>query len=125
MSSELERELNALVDAIKEMAGVVLIVVFGSYARGEFEEGSDVDLLILFENRDVMWENRAEVFRRASESMLFTQLSIYSLHEFLVKCNPIFVRSVLRDGKVLFNARPRLIDELVTRFKNRYPDLLI
>ena len=110
-------------DAIKEISGVVLIVVFGSYARGEFEEGSDVDLLILFENKGVMGENRAEVFRRVSKSKLFTQLSMYSLHEFLVECNPIFVRSVLRDGKVLFSASPRLMDKLINRFKNRYPEL--
>jgi len=37
------------------------IILYGSHARGEATEGSDIDLLILLENAKNFWEEREKV----------------------------------------------------------------
>lgn len=46
--------------ALEEIYGNRLkgIILYGSYARGEATEGSDIDLLILLENVNNAWEER-------------------------------------------------------------------
>lgn len=44
--------LDRLVQRLRTREDVVGVVVFGSYARGEFGRSSDVDLLILFEGAE-------------------------------------------------------------------------
>ena len=61
---QLESILPELVGAIKTVEGVVGIILFGSAARGEADEGSDIDLLVLFEDEDKMRRNEWEVTRR-------------------------------------------------------------
>lgn len=55
--------LDALVHRLRGDAEVVGVVLFGSYARGEFGRKSDVDLLILFEGEEP--PERAEIGRAA------------------------------------------------------------
>jgi len=44
---------------------VLVVSVFGSYARGEANEDSDVDLFVVLENSD--WNRRAEVIDLATD----------------------------------------------------------
>lgn len=125
MSSEFEQELRRLVDAIKQVRGVTYIALYGSYARGDYEEGSDVDLLILFEDKESMKMGRDEIFRRAGESKMFLQLTIFTLQEFFNECNPVFVRSVMNEGRMLLQREPEEMQGYLRRFRKRYPELVL
>jgi len=53
--SEVENILRAHKEELRERFGVSSIAIFGSYARGEETELSDVDILVEFE-RPIGWE---------------------------------------------------------------------
>ncbi len=48
------RILKGLEDQIRQKYKAESIGVFGSYARGDFTEGSDIDLIILLEEITIM-----------------------------------------------------------------------
>jgi len=105
--NRLESSLSEIVNAIKAVDGVIGITLFGSVARGEADEGSDIDLLVLFENEDKMRRNEWEVTRRIP-SNLFTQ-SICACPSTLKKMNPVFLQSVLEDGLILYAQHPLVL----------------
>jgi len=41
-------DILELTGEISEIKGVSAIILFGSHSRGDFDEGSDIDLLIVF-----------------------------------------------------------------------------
>jgi len=96
--------LSEIVDAVKTVEGVIGIVLFGSVARGDYDEGSDVDLLVLFEDEDLMRRNEWEVTCRIP-SEVFAQ-SICVCPSTLDSVNPVFLRSVLDDGLILYMRYP-------------------
>jgi len=46
---EVKRILKEYIEEIREKYGVVIVGVFGSYARGEQKESSDVDIIVELE----------------------------------------------------------------------------
>ncbi|NIU82725.1 MAG: hypothetical protein GWN31_04680 [Candidatus Thorarchaeota archaeon] len=105
--SRLESSLSEIVNAIKTVDGVIGIILFGSVTRGKADEGSDIDLLVLFENEDKMRRNEWEVTRRIP-SNLFTQ-SICACASTLERMNPVFIQSVLEDGLILYAQHPLVL----------------
>ena len=120
-----EKQLNELANSMKEVEGVTYIGLYGSYARGDFDTGSDVDILVLFQDKESMKMNSGDVLRRAGRSEMFLQITMFTLDEFFKECNPVFVRSVIRDGKILFQREPEKIENYLRRFMQRYPELVL
>jgi len=102
--SRLGLSLSEIVNAIKSVDGVIGIILFGSVARGQADEGSDIDLFVLFVDEDKMRKNEWEVTRRVPSS-LFTQI-ICACPSTLTKMNPVFLQSVLEDGLILYARYP-------------------
>jgi len=50
-------DLSRIVKKISRIHGVVGIFLFGSLARGDYDKYSDYDLLVLFEDKVLMWKN--------------------------------------------------------------------
>ena len=101
--------MNRVPDEIKELAskigrikGVLAVIMFGSYSRGEFDEGSDVDILVIFSDKETIRAGRKKVWKLASESETFVQVISMSLEE--IRSSPLLT-SVLRDGIALFRKR--------------------
>jgi predicted nucleotidyltransferase len=59
---------------IASTEGVVAIILFGSRAKGSHDEYSDYDLLVIFENDRVMWQNRRILYESVDRLGLFTQV---------------------------------------------------
>jgi len=125
MSSESEQELRRLTDSIKEVEGVLYIAVYGSYARGDYDRGSDIDILILFEDKRSLRANKRDVVTRAGRFQMFFQLTMFSLKEFFENCNPVFVRSVVRDGRMLFQRESKKMERHLKRFTQKHPELVL
>jgi len=100
----LESRLSEAVAALKTIDGLVGIILFGSVARGEADEGSDVDLLVLFEDEDRMRRSEWEVTRRMPRD-LFAQ-SICVCPSTLKEANPVFIQSALEEGTILYMQHP-------------------
>jgi len=112
LAKQLESGLSELVSAIQTVDGVIGIILFGSFARGEADDGSDIDLLIVFENEEKMRENEWEVTRRIP-SHIFAQ-SICVCPSTLKEMNPVFVQSVLREGTILYLRYPWMLPSHLT-----------
>ena len=97
VSEDLMNEISAFAKAIRSEMDVDRIILFGSFPRGDFNEGSDIDLLIV--------GNFKERFhKRFSEITAVTDLPVepvcYTKEEFgeLVRNKNPFVLSVLEEG---------------------------
>lgn len=101
---QLGSSLSEIVNAIKTVDGVIGVILFGSVARGEADEGSDIDLFVLFVDEDSMRRNEWEVTRRVP-SEVFAQI-ICACPSTLEKVNPVFLQSVLEDGLILYSQYP-------------------
>lgn len=77
------------------------MILYGSYARGDFDEGSDIDLFILFESKETMRKGYDGVIKILAQSNLLIEGNIQSLEE--LKCaDPYFLQGVLGEGRILY-----------------------
>ena len=97
--------LNDFVNSVSKIHGVVGIVLFGSHARDDYDEFSDYDLLVLFENKRLMWEVWDELF----EVVGCLKMNLHAIPETLDElkdANPVFLDELRSYGKVLFARMP-------------------
>jgi len=104
--TEQESNLKRLTESIAQTSHVILAVLFGSRARGDYDEYSDYDILVVFDTDESLWQNRRKLFEQTSKSGLFTQLLTRSLREVREETEPTFLETVLRDGKVIYSKYP-------------------
>ncbi len=97
--------LNDFVNLVSTIQGVVGIVLFGSQARGDYDEFSDYDLLVLFENKRVMWESWDRLFQVVGNLKMNLHAIPETLDE-LKEANPVFLDELRSSGKVLFAKMP-------------------
>lgn len=103
---EITEILNDIVKRLVEGYAPQKVILFGSYARGEAEEDSDIDLLIIKDTEKPPLERWQEVkrllrdcSRRASVSpLVYTSEEI--AHRLSVK--DFFIEEVLEEGIVLY-----------------------
>lgn len=105
MKGRPESELGRLVDAISSVEGVVAVILFGSYAKGDFNRYSDYDLLVIFKNRGSMWEGWDELFGKVGAQRVLAHVIPKSLDEFWGG-EPTFLAEVLSHGRLLYARHP-------------------
>jgi len=103
---ELAFDLSRLVDAITKVDGVLGIILFGSAARGDLDEYSDYDLLVLFRDEKSLWSQWNTLYERVGELRLLIHVIPKTLQEFREATEPTFLESVLKDGKILYVKYP-------------------
>ena len=100
MPSDIQNLLYELKHGLVELYGERLkgVYLFGSYARGDFEEGSDLDVLVILDN-----------FERAPQELGFTDDLLGDLSlEYLITISPVFMRETdwqIADKPLLRNIR--------------------
>jgi predicted nucleotidyltransferase len=80
------------------------IILFGSGARGEMDEYSDIDLVVIKETKKSFVERLVEVVDFLSKDAPHADIFVYTPTEFEVmkeEENP-FMEQVLKDGKVVY-----------------------
>ncbi|CAN5812016.1 hypothetical protein BH23ACT11_BH23ACT11_01570 [soil metagenome] len=97
---ELTAELDRLSILLREM-GASEVWLFGSLARGEVHEGSDLDLLVVMDTALPYVERLACLYRKLKPRVA-TDLFVYTSEEMidLRVSNPL-VRAALQEGKLL------------------------
>jgi predicted nucleotidyltransferase len=106
LQSKVYEEIEDLTDKMKKVRGVTGIILFGSYSRGDPEDGSDIDLLVIFRDKESMKKHLREIYKITSESGLLLQVTGLTLQELMR--SPL-LQPVMREGKIYY------ADEEVTR----------
>jgi predicted nucleotidyltransferase len=95
-----------LVNRLAPIPGVVAIILFGSVARGEADEYSDLDVLIIFQDRDSLWTSWDSVFKETGKMNLNIHAIPETVEELRKKANPVFVNELEKHGKVIYSRYP-------------------
>jgi len=96
---EVFEKIEHLADKMKIVKGVVGVVLFGSYSRGDYDEGSDVDLLVVFNDKNALEEGLKEVYKTTSQSALFFQVICLTVDELK---GSLLLESAMREGKIYY-----------------------
>lgn len=100
MPPNIEKLLKELKQGLINLYGERLkgVYLYGSYARGDFQEGSDLDVLVVLDD-----------FERAPLELQFTDNLMGDLSlEYLITVSPIFMREkdwLMADKPLLRNVR--------------------
>ena len=106
--TDLEAVNRVVTDIMERHYGdrLVKIILFGSYARGDFNEESDVDYLVLLNEKNVSpFREAATTIADRNAYYLETLISISSIvtsHDQFLSSNRIFYREVRKDGKCIY-----------------------
>jgi predicted nucleotidyltransferase len=93
------------VEAISSIDEVIAAILFGSVARGDYDEYSDYDLLVVFKDKESMWKRWDELFGKVGELKLLVHLIPKGLEEFL-NSEPTLLAEIFRHGKLLYSKYP-------------------
>ena len=98
----IERELARVIEALRRL-GVERIVLYGSCARGDFNEASDVDLVVIWSTQHRMFERIERVLEVADSDLPLAPL-VYTSDEYerLKERGAVLIESVEREGRVLY-----------------------
>ncbi len=99
----LKDELARVVEELKK-AGVKRIVLFGSLAKDDIGPFSDIDLLVVRETKKRFIERLGELYELIDPKYAL-DLLVYTPSEFdTMKKKSIFIKQILREGKLLYEA---------------------
>ena len=96
-----EELIKKAIENLRDLDKLKAIILFGSYARGEEDKKSDIDLLIVLNTKNPK-KYLKQVIKRLSpidkEGKISPRLT--NLKDY----DPIFFQNVLREGKLLFGS---------------------
>jgi len=78
---EVYEKIELVANKIKEIEGIVGIVLFGSFSRGDYDDGSDIDLLVVFKDKKYLERGLREMYKITAKTNLFFQAIGLTLDE--------------------------------------------
>ncbi len=105
------RILSDIADVISAEPSVLKIIAYGSRVRGDFHEGSDFDVFVLVEKKNISLRNRIiDVFYEyeMKKNVPFS-VTILSKEEFDFNnsLGSPFIRSIIEEGTIIYDAKQR------------------
>ena len=105
MSREIHERLRNISERLKKEYNAEKVILFGSYARGEATEDSDVDILVIAPTKERMIDRMASVSRiiRDLRNGLPISPIVLTPEEFRRKLDigDAFIQTVVEEGVVL------------------------
>ena len=100
---ELKQELARILDILKNRLQPQKVILFGSLAVDRVEQNSDIDLLIICDSPDPIFERTRKVEslldrRRAADLVVLTPREV----QMLLEMGNRYLRQILSRGKVLY-----------------------
>ena len=102
-AERLDSEIREVVGEISKIRGVFAVILFGSYSREEFSEGSDIDLLILFDDEESYAEGSPHISEVTAKRDIFIQAIPMTLDELR---SSKLLPTVMSEGRILYSRRP-------------------
>ena len=102
-----ERELERVVERLRPL-DPEKVILFGSFARGDFHEGSDIDLMIILDTNERFIERIGHVLAAVDPVDFDIEPHVYTPVEYsdLKRRRALLVDAAEREGKVLYERRP-------------------
>ena len=99
-----EDNIRRVAARIAIAANAERVILFGSYARGEATEHSDVDLMVIAESDLPRFKRSRELYSLIKPYPFPMDIIVYTPQEFerWRKSKVSFVSTVLREGKTLY-----------------------
>ena len=99
-----EADIQKMTDIIVEQFHPEKIILFGSYARGDATEDSDVDLLIIAESSDPRYKRAVPIYRSLSGVEVGIDILVYTPREVQEwsQVPEAIVNKALTEGEVLY-----------------------
>ncbi|OIN96546.1 hypothetical protein AUJ66_05885 [Candidatus Desantisbacteria bacterium CG1_02_38_46] len=91
--------------ALLKISDVRAIVLYGSFARGDFGPKSDIDLFIITGKKDTIDQVEKEIVQLEQEISKSIQPTIRTIEE-LEKTDTGLLQNVFQEGKVLYTKEP-------------------
>lgn len=121
-----EQLMNHIVGRILHVCPTEMIVLFGSYARGDHDKSSDVDLVVVTSRKvarkSVERQIRSSIHRYGIKSDILIRTKSELEEEMAVKGG--FLKSVFPGGKVLYKKTNFFLAELNDLYYFRNEDYL-
>ena len=97
---EIEERIRDGLDELKERLNLLLVVLFGSYAKGNYTVASDVDLLVVYDG-----EKREDAYAlvRKTLDILGLEPHVYTRREYYQMKDTI--ERMTRGGVVIFRSK--------------------
>ncbi|MFQ6136952.1 MAG: nucleotidyltransferase domain-containing protein [Candidatus Hydrothermarchaeales archaeon] len=108
MKESIKKANKRFVEVAKNIGEVVSIISYGSVARDEGGEGSDVDLLVLLSrNSGNEWKLLEAAAEVGSETMELINPFIATMDEFIdnLKLHNPFALNIVKEGRVLYGRK--------------------
>jgi len=87
--------IDALIGELRTLPNVRIAVLFGSIARGDWHDRSDLDLLVRFAEPNL--RARGQLLSRVEDAVPGRPVQLVELED----ANPLLLVDVIRDGRVL------------------------
>ena len=99
--------LKEIINRIRRMLQPERIVLFGSQARGEANQHSDYDLLVIKESRQPRYRRAAPIYTALADLPAEVEVIVYTPSEAQQWSNvpQAFITTALREGKVLYERK--------------------
>lgn len=101
-----QRQISKIVHRIKNNYSLEKIILFGSYAYGQPEEDSDLDLLVVVKKSDLPRHKRAREIRKRLWGLIDTPKDILVYTEDEIEewkeVEQAFITKVMNQGRVLY-----------------------
>jgi predicted nucleotidyltransferase len=99
--------IQSVVDRIADSAHPNRIILFGSYARGDADDGSDLDLLVVETEVEDKGREMLKLYRCIGYIGVGVDVLVYSEAEVARRGQVpgTLIHDALREGKVLYDAR--------------------
>ncbi len=111
----LEKIRNIILDLFKEKT--VLIIVFGSYVKGDWTESSDIDILAIVKEPEKGLKRYKKIFDMFDEELM-GKVDITILNETILKKPRGIIFDAIDTGEVIFDK-----NDFFKKLKNKLTDL--
>jgi len=110
-----ESRIQEVAVQLGNAAHATQVILFGSYARGEATDRSDVDLMVVAETDFPPHKRAVPLYKHFRPYPFGMDIVVYTPQEVEVEKKSIvsFVSSVLREGKTLYERRDEIGPEVV------------
>ncbi len=121
LEKDVKKKLSHIEEQIKDISGVSFLYLFGSYARGEENNLSDIDIAYYISN--------AVKDKESVETKLYDRISSYlRTDEITFVClnrAPLYLsRRIIVEGVILYERNQRERIDYIERFTKLYLDFL-
>ena len=104
---DIQKEIEEITKQIIQQYKPEKIILFGSYAKGDFTEDSDLDFLVIKKGiLSLIGRERARELRKLIKKKVAADFLIYRPEEFnrRLKMGDPFLKLITKEGKVLYGS---------------------